>query len=162
MGHPRVKVSDEPAHYLLIANDVRGEKQASGALIAKTLADRQVWLVSQYTPFRQAYRGGDRVLFYVAGRGARCVIGEATIAGTVSESTESEKQLASELGLRRFRQKLPLADVRIWASPVLLKPLVEQLDFIKDKHNWGLNLRQAAARISANDFAAIQHAAEES
>lgn len=140
------------ACYLFIANSIDWEPFTSGGQITETLAKHEAWLASPVTPYQKVYTEGDRVLFYVAGPKARHVVGDAVIAGPVSPMTEEDQQVANDLKLEGFEQRIPLRDVRYWNEPLALKPLVAQLTFIKDKQNWGLHLRQAATRIPYNDY----------
>lgn len=144
-----------PDHYILIANSIEWSPHTTGLVVAETLAKHSVWLASQYTPFRRDYKHGDRVLLYVAGPGARYLVGDAVVAGPVTGVTPADARLAEELGLDTFHERIPLDNVRLWEKPLLLKPLVGRLDFVKDKRNWGLNLRQAAARIPEHDYRVI-------
>jgi hypothetical protein len=142
-------------HYIFVANSVDFEPFTTGDEITRALAARNMWLASRFTPFRQHYMAGDRVLLYVAGRGSRYFVGDGEIDGATTVANEEDLALAATLGLDGFAEKIPLRRVAIWTEPVLIRPLVGELSFIKDKVNYGLNLRQAAARIPAADFALL-------
>jgi hypothetical protein len=144
-----------PQHYVFIATSVEWEPFTSGRDVVETLARNNVWLASRYTPYRRVYKYGDRVLLYSAGPKARYFLGDAVVSGPVTETTEKEKQIAHRLGLEGFEERIPLEAVHLWENPLPLKPLVNRLQFIKDKKNWGLNLRNAAARIPEEDFQLI-------
>lgn len=147
--------NEGPQHYIFIASFVEWEPYTKSPEIVQTLVKNGVWLASANTPFRRAYKKGDRALFYAAGRGARYFLADAVIAGPVSDNTPEEAALVRKLGLDGYDEQLPLEAPRVWKEGVPLKPLVPELAFITDKKNWGLNLRQAAARIPADDFALI-------
>jgi len=139
-------------YYIFIANSIEFEPFTTGNDVTKTLAARGIWLASRFTPYRRLYRAGDHILFYVAGKGARHFIGDAEIAGSIEEADREDIAVAEYLGLDGFREKIPLCRVMIWNTAVPIKSLVEELSSIKDKRYYGLHLRQAAARISEEDY----------
>ena len=149
----------EPDHYLLIAASVEWEPFTSARDIVRALAERNLWLASRFTPFRRAYKAGDRVLLYASGVGHRCIMADGTIAGPVAEATAEDKRVAEELGLEGFAERIPLREVRLWNDPLPMKPLVDELRFVKDKKNWGLGLRQAAVRLPIEDFDVLMKSA---
>lgn len=128
------------------------EPFTTGETITKALAEHNIWLASTFTPFRKLYKAGDRALLYVAGAGYRHFVGEAEIAGPTTKANAEDMELAISLGLDGFTEKIPLQSATLWKKALLLRPLVQDLAFIKDKQNYGLNLRQAAARIGAADY----------
>jgi len=142
-------------YYLFIASGIDWSPYTKGPEIVKALADRGIWLASRFTPFKERYQEGDRVLLYAAGAGARIIMGDAVIAGGIAPASREEIAAAEKLGLKGFTQRIPLREVRLWPTPVSMKELVPRLGFVKDKKNWGLGLRQAAARIPAEDFRLI-------
>jgi hypothetical protein len=151
----RDSVQSEPDHYILIAPSVEREPKTDGREITETLANSNVWLVSQDMPFRRSYKRGDRALFFVPGPRARYFLGDAVVAGPVAEATPQDKRLADQLGLQGFEERIPLESVRVWKEPLPIRPLVLDLQFVKHKQSDGLGLRQAAALIPAEDFQLI-------
>jgi hypothetical protein len=152
--------TEERQHYVFIANFVEWEPHTRSPEIITTLVGNGVWLASPNTPYRRDYKKGDRALFYAAGPGARCFLADAVIAGPLSENTPKEAALARKLGLEGIDERIPLEAQRLWQRGVPLPPLVEELAWIKDKKNYGLNLRQAAARVPSEDFDRILNRAD--
>jgi len=150
-----VKQDDAPNCYIFIATGIDFEPFTTGFEITKALLANGAWLASPFTPYRRDYKQGDRALFYVAGRGFRYVIGDAVLSGAVEEITKNDLRLAAKLGIEGFQQRIPLESIRLWEQGLSLQPLVQTLEFIKDKKNWGLHFRQAATRIPAADFETI-------
>jgi hypothetical protein len=148
----KIGATNGPDCYVFISNNVDWEPNTSGRTIAKTLAAESVWLASTYTPYRKDYKAGDRVLFYVAGRGERCFVGSAAIGGATTGATAADRALARRLGLEGFAERIPLTAVKLWDPPVPIAPLLPDLQFVTDKQNWGLHLRQAAKRIPVADY----------
>lgn len=148
-------VQSEPDHYVLIVPSGVREPKTSGREITETLANNNVWLVSHDTPFRQSYKRGDRVLFFVPGPRDRYFLGDAVVAGPLAEVTPQEKRLADQLGLPGLEARLPLESVRVWKEPLPIRPLLLDLQFVKHKQGDGLGLRQPAALIPAEDFQLI-------
>ena len=142
----------ETNYYIFITNNAGLETQVSASHIVATLTTNGFWLTYGRAPYRKLYKRGDKVLFYVAGKGARYFAGNAEIAGPLAEASDDEILLANDLGLDGFNERIPLEAVHFWKEPVPIAPLIENLAFIKDKKNYGLHFRQAAARIGADDY----------
>ena len=154
------KPVQDPRNYIFITNDAGWDVMTPATQIVSALASKNYWLASDRTPYKKLYQRGDRVLFYVAGTKARYFKGCALISGPIAPATDQEKLAAEDLGLEGFEERIPLESVVLWEKTPLLKPLVEDLEFIKDKQNYGLHLRQAAAQISNSDYDLIVAAAK--
>jgi hypothetical protein len=142
-------------HYIFVATSLDWGLRTAGKEIVHALSRRKVWLASRSMPFQRDYEHG-----YVAGRGARCFVGDAIIGGPLTHASKEEKLLASQLGLTSFEYAIPLEAVQMWESEVPIRPLVGQLRFISNKRYYGHNLRQAAARIAAEDYDLVLGIAE--
>jgi predicted RNA-binding protein len=151
----RAIIKDPKTCFIFIANAVDSEPEITGYEIAKALTDKNIWLASKSTPFLNYYTTGKKVLLYVAGKNFRCFIGNAQIADVLRDLTEEEIALSKELGLRGFNKTIPLKEVKIWKDKIFIKDYVEDLEFIKDKKNYGLHLRQASVRIGEDDYKTI-------
>jgi predicted RNA-binding protein len=147
-----MQAAPEPQHYIFIANSVDYEPFTTGDELTRVLASKRMWLASRFTPFRKAYKNGVRVILYVAGKGARHFVGDAAIEKPTTNASDEEIQFAKRLGLEGFTEEIPLLEICLWSKPLAIRPLVDNLAFIKDKINYGLNLRQAAAKITARDY----------
>ena len=144
---------NEYGYFIFIASHLEWDPFTKSPDIIKALAEEhQMWLASENTPFKGMYKKGDRVLLYAAGATARYVMGDAVVAGPIGEATSDDLEVADELGLDGFGQRIPLMDVRIWKDPLPLGPIAGKLKLIKDVRYWGQHFRQAATRISEDDY----------
>jgi hypothetical protein len=150
----------QKAHYVFVVSTQMGDDGSD--IPASHIFDRLVrlskWFLSQYTPFRDAYQPGDRVLFYLAGARHRFFAGHATIAGTPVPTAKAEAAALAELGLFGYDRSLPLTGLALFSRRHPMRELVDRLEFIKDKRNYGLNLRQGAIRVSPKDYAYVVNA----
>jgi len=148
---------DETNYYLFIVGkqmDDEGADIASKAIFGKLIATGS-WYLADYTAFRRDYKPGDRIVFYLAGRGSRYFVGTAVVAGAVVEVGKANRGILCDFGLYGYKYELPLSDIVVWDNPKPIKPMVPDLAFIKDKRYYGLHLRQGAARISESDYRLI-------
>jgi len=145
---------DSGSHYLFVVGEQLGAegKDIPSSEVFERLIRTRHWFLSQHTPFRNAYSAGDRALFYLAGAGHRHFAAVATIAAGPLPIARPEKELLSQLGLYGYDLRLPLKHIRRFHKRVAMAALADRLEFIKDKRNYGLNLRQGAVRVSEKDF----------
>lgn len=150
-----------PEHYLLIASilDIEG-RTVSPREIMEALTARQAWYLWERTPYRSRYKAGDRVVFYLAGKGYRQFAGTATVAGPVVPMERGDRDVAESLGLFEYTEKLLLRDIQLWKEPRPVLSLVPELGFIVDKKNYGLYFRMGALRIPREDYERIIHDAD--
>ena len=96
-------------------------------------------------------RAGDRVVFYCPRKAeARGNAVQAFVAlGVVVDGTMYEAQ--RDDGTRAFR--LAMSFVPGVSAPI--KPMLDELSFIRSREHWGVALRHGARRIPAPDFERI-------
>jgi predicted RNA-binding protein len=76
----------------------------------------------------------------------------------VSEVFENRKTLfknPSHLGNEKFPLRIKLKPVKIFKEPILFKPLIPSLSFIKNKKMWSGSIRTAMREIPERDFQTI-------
>ena len=120
--------------------------------VLETLTGRGEWF---FSPFVAANRldKGDRILFYLSGKqGGRAFAGQAECASAPTAPSTNDQALLRNWGVGYFTRKVELQDVRQWSVRIPLKSIVNDLDFIKNKHYYGLNLRQGIVRVSDHDY----------
>lgn len=145
---------DSGSHYVFVVGQQLGAegKNIPSSEVFERLIGTRHWFLSQHTPFRNAYSAGDSALFYLAGPGHRHFAAVATMAASPSPIAQPEKELLSKLGLYGYDLRLPLKHIDCFPKRVAMAVLADRLEFIKDKRNYGLNLRQGAVRVSEKDF----------
>lgn len=100
------------------------------------------WPIYNKTQNRKRLQIGDRLIFYKAGTDGQKFLGIATIGSNLKEKSS-------------FTSSLDLNDIKIWKTPVEMKNAIKNLDFIKNKENWGNYFQGGVRRISDTDFDTI-------
>ncbi len=80
---------------------------------------------------------------------------EALVQEGLTEASEAEQDVLEELGLSFMRQTVALKNAVILLSPVEIKPLLEEINFIKDSQKYGLFLRLPVREIPESDYQRI-------
>lgn len=147
----------EPQCFLAIANDVpvTATHTVSASAIAEALLERGFWAISAAAPHQSRMRKHDTMLFYLAGAGRRHFVAVATIVDSPRGPLAAETAVLRGLGVSFFPRVIPLDSVRWLDPPVPIVGLLGQLEFIKDKQNYGLHLRAPIVRVGWEDARAI-------
>ncbi len=132
---------------LITYGDLRnavGRILVSAVDVLEALLSRGYWL-SPRKPGR--WKPGDLVLFYQARVGF-------TASAKLSEVLAASKEdwpLSEILPSTAFSIKLVLDDLRVFTTPIDVKPMIEQLTFITNKSNWGSAFRPTPKPIPIVD-----------
>jgi hypothetical protein len=133
---------------LAFSKSSTGSGLVRAARIFEDLLGRRVW----YVPRRSKdLIVGTSVLFYQAGAGVR---GTARVLA-LSDATAYDRNSLREYGLYHLNIRIDLSDIEVFAGPIRLGPIVDQLDFISNKKYWGHSLRLTPRSISQADFEKI-------
>ena len=151
-------------HFILVVSTGRVRGLAALDVLEARISEGR-WPLNRTTPNRNAVRGGDNLLLYVAqnsgGASAGCFVGSAI---AVSGAQESRRQLSTSRewlgGVVPTRISLPFRLEQRFHVPVRAAPLVPQLGFIKDPRWWGLWFQRGIVRIGPDDFATIIESGE--
>lgn len=148
---------ETPAFFVFVASTQLGRdgEDVPASVVFRELIATNNWFLGKRTPFRTAYKQGDKVLFYLAGVGHRFFAGTAAVLSAPCPISASEARALADFGLFGYDLALPLSDVDIWTTPKSIRDFVYRLDFITDKRNYGLHFRQGATRISEADYALV-------
>ena len=103
------------------------------------------WPLFPYTKYKKQLSHGDRVVFYQAGVDGQRFLGTCTVA---SLPYQIEGKMDSFLDL---------GDIHVWGEDKLIKPLIKELDFIKNAVNWGIFLQGGVIKISSGDYHRISN-----
>lgn len=144
--------------FLFIANqqdDTHG-KTISAFDVAKSRLELTMWGLYENTPHRKIIAVGDTILIYIAGTGK---LGMHFIAtASVKKIVENKKEFERAL----FNLTTPLVsaaaleNIHFFETPVSIKKIKHNLDFIPQKTNkWGCVLQRGVKKISEKDFSTI-------
>lgn len=148
-------------NYIIVITDYDyGSRQIVGTDIANALLSRNLWLLKEEGAHRKHLDKGDRILFYLGGKGNRCFIADGVIESKATVMTKEELKIAEEIGIKRFGYTIKIAKLNIWKNPVAIADLLAKLSFIKDRKYWGLYFRNSIREISDADYSTVMAAAE--
>ena len=99
------------------------------------------WPIYQHTPNRKKLKIGDNVIFYLAGEEGQKFVGKAII-GSGLTSTGLDYSVG-------------ISDVEIWDSPVNIKDVIGEFDFILHKENWGAYFQCGVRSLNDKDYKTV-------
>ena len=139
--------------YIFVTMDVpRSEGIVQAHEVVGSLLSLGFWAFSDSAPVAQKIGAGDSALVYVGGKDRHYFVARCLVKDGLEPSSCQQHATLSDLGLGFMRRTLPLQSVHWFPEPVRIKPLINQLQFIKDKKNYGLSLRLPARQIPTEDF----------
>lgn len=142
-------------YYIFFINNVEfGEKIWSATDIMSYLLNNHIWAFSFSAPNLKRMDEGDKVVVYLAGRDNRFFTADFTIA---SKPYEANSLPDDPEWLSMFPIRINIQDIKLWTKKLPIGDVIGQLDFIKDKKNYGLYFRQSTRIIDDEDFAKIVH-----
>lgn len=123
-------------HWMFVIND-------SDQTFKERIKNRK-WPIFAKTQNRDKIDPGHKVVFYKAGRiNGQRFLGTATVISGVTREDG------------RIDAFVELGDIMIWKKPVQMREILDNLDFVRDKKNWGLYVQGGARQISEKDFLTI-------
>ena len=143
-------------YYFITSDSMNDNKEVvkSAYDIAVSRLNLKKWPVYRDTILRTQFIDGDEVVFYLAGKEkySQHFIARATISGGLEtvelhydlDILETDKRIVS--GYISFKK------VNIFNEPVSLKNIINELDFIKNKNNYGLYFQGGIRHIDKKNF----------
>ena len=99
------------------------------------------WPIFKHTPNKMKLRKGDKIVFYKAGKDGRKFLGTAS--------------LGSEIIPDNMDFYVILYDVQIWKKPIEVPTILNELQFIVNKSNWGMYLQGGVSHLPDVDYKLI-------
>lgn len=139
-------------YFIFIVNDFPiNDKVYTGQEIVDTLLKDNYWVFAENAPNIKKMNPGDKVIVYVAGKGNRFFYANFEILDEVKEhKTNPSKE--TETLYAMFPLGCSIKALRISSEPLKITDVKEQLNFITDKKNYGLFLRQSTKIISKKNY----------
>lgn len=141
-------------HYLSIINDLQiGNKVIDASKIYRTLFDNNIWLFTKNAPFMKKINKNDKFILYLAGSQRKIFQNNFIINGEIKkiENSNLDKKINKEI-LKFFYYYVPIKEINDFKNNVKIKDIKENLEFITDKTNYGLFLRQSVKKINKKDY----------
>lgn len=143
--------------YIFTVNDVAYDSNL--VIDAKTIFEKliyaKIWLFRQRAPYVGKLDKNDRVLIYLCGKGRRYFIAEIEVMNKVKPLDHKFRLLAKDLGLGWMTMYCNIELIAKFDKTIPINPLIDNLSFIVNKNNYGLNLRLPVIKIPLNDYLII-------
>jgi len=140
-------------YYIFFINNIElGEQVWIAKDIMNFLLEKKLWAFSTNAPNLKYLSEGDRVVIYLAGKGNRFFNADFTIA---NKPNEVKPEPNEPDWLTMFPIRIDINNIRLWAEQLPISDVISQLEFIKDKKNYGLYFRQSTRVIEESDFSII-------
>ena len=110
----------------------------------RTRVNGKRWPLFSRTQRRNELKSGDVIVFYLAGRLNKKLLGTGKVSSKLYSNEEHDFFV-------------DISDVDVWKKDIPIKKLVASLSFIKNKDNWGLNLQGGVVPISKEDYTKIMN-----
>jgi len=100
------------------------------------------WPIYSRTQHRNDLSSGDNVVFYLAGKLNKKLLGTAKVSSDLEPDKEHDFSVA-------------VSEVDLWKKPIEMKKLLGSLGFIKNKDNWGMHLQGGVIPLPKEDYKKI-------
>jgi predicted RNA-binding protein len=139
-------------YYCLGTSDSTNENAID---ILKRRIDEKKYPLYKKTPFLNDIKKNDEVVFYVAGRKNKS---QNFIAYSVIQSVEIPNETLVDPDKNKYvlEKYLLFENITLLKTPIHIKAIINQLEFIKNKTNFGVYLMGGVSRITENDFNLIK------
>lgn len=118
-------------HWVFVINDTEEE-------LEHRIQNNQ-WPIYNKTQNRKKIAIGDKVVFYMAGEKGQKFLGTASIASELVQKTE-------------LTYELKLSNIKVWQKPLQLRNVIDRLEFVKNKQNFGIYFQGGVRGLTENDY----------
>ncbi|WP_226606457.1 EVE domain-containing protein [Bacillus cereus] len=140
-------------YYIFVINDIEiGSKKIKAEGTLEFLLKERIWLYNLNTPNFRRIGNGDKVLIYLAGAGRRFFKAKFNIASEMFKHNFSSLGEKEKILFKMFEYASHIEQIEIFKEPMGIMELKSELEFIKDKKNYGLFFRQSTKQISEEDY----------
>ena len=134
-------------NYCLITTD---SKEEAYDIFLKRINERK-WPLYERTSHINEFMERDNLVFYIAknGKNSKSLVASASV-----NKVEKLDDLVGDPDnkFKMLSYYLHLENILIFKKPIGIKELVNNLEFIKNKKNYGLDMLTGVVKISQNDF----------
>ena len=100
--------------------------------------EKEKWPIYRMTGNRKSLERGDNIVFYLGGRLNMKFMGTAILSGKPEPEGDDFT--------------VALSDIDIWNRPVLVKSILDSLNFVGIKKNWGAYFQGGAVWLTGKDY----------
>ena len=138
-----------------VKGDKIGNKRLEGIEIYKQRMFDAFWGIGERAHYRSALKKGDEVVFYLGGRNGQKFLGACVLASSFNKLGQQEKKKLTHPPFFKATHGVKLTGTDIWDIPISIRPLMESLQFIRNKTDWGSHLQGSIIPVSEEDFDTI-------
>ncbi len=117
----------------------------SASTVLQSLFDRSMWFFSARSRYLVP---NTPLLFYETRRGITA-IGRV---GTVENVGQGDTAFLNSWGISNYKIKISLKKTRVLPAVISMLPIIDQLDFIRNKRYWASYLQRSPVRITQHDY----------
>lgn len=123
--------------------------------ILKRRLDEKKYPLYKKTPFHKDVKKDDGVVFYVAGRKNKS---QNFIGYSLIKSVEIPNETLIDPDKNKYvlEKYLLFENIILFKTPIHIKAIINQLEFIKNKNNFGVYLMGGVSKITEGDFNLIK------
>jgi predicted RNA-binding protein len=143
------------SYYLFITSDGK----ASALDICLKRLEEKKWPIYERTKFRDKLSVNDKIIFYIAGTGPgrQSFIASANINNIVDLKKETTVD-PDKSGVQIFKY-IELNNMNIFKKKIIIDEIINELNFIENKKNYGLYFVSGVSKIDELSFNLINERA---
>jgi hypothetical protein len=131
------------SNWVFTVRENYAQPSGSALIVLEERIGKNCWPLIPMMTFQDELTAGDRVVFYLV-KPEHAFVGDARLATGPVKTTATENK----------GRIVQFSKARIWKHSTPIKPLIERLEFIKNKKSWGgyMGLGAGVFPISDSDF----------
>ena len=138
--------------YCLTTSDANSDAYT----IFKRRIDEKKWPMYWQTKFQSKLKANDRLIFYIAGANKfrQCFVGGAKVQEVKRISNTKESTVDPDKLESQVTSYICLTDINLFKKEVFIKNIMDNLNFIENKKNYGLYFVGGVTKIDedSNNF----------
>jgi predicted RNA-binding protein len=144
-------ISTNENYYALITSD---SKQNKAYKIFQNRINEKKFPLYLRTPYLENIKKEDKVIFYIAGTSKDA---QSFVAKSNIKTVEIVKELTVDADKHKnlVNRYLILENIIVFERAKQIRPIIEKLDFITNKLNYGVYLVGGVVKLNAKDFNTI-------
>ena len=138
--------------YCLTTSDANSDAYT----IFKRRIDEKKWPMYWSTKYQNTIKDGDKLIFYIAGvnKFRQCFVASAKVEKVEKISHEKETTIDPDKVQVQVTSYIHITDIKLFKEEVFIKNILSNLNFIRNKKNYGLYFVGGVTKIDedSNSF----------
>lgn len=138
------------SYYAVVVNDIliNDQKIMYDEIIDKLFL-KNTW-VFKTKNYIEKIKNGDKFVIYLSGPERKYFYGGFCIDGEITPTLVNQEDL-----FQNFKYECKINDIFLLKTPMFVNDIKLNLEFIKNKKNYGSHFQKGIAKITENDFLCI-------